>query len=569
MTIAPMIIYLTTFFAILIILAVLLGRYMARIFNGQRTFLAPILRPIETLIYRICGIHEEQEMSLKNYTISVVVFTCISLVVLFLLQLLQKLLPFNPEHFGPVRWDTAINTAISFITNTNWQSYSGEATMSYLTQMFGLAVQNFVSAGVGIAVAIAMIRGFIRKEVKTIGNFWVDLVRSVVYVLLPLSIIFTIILVSQGVVQTLRPYVKAQTLEGSEQTIAVGPAASQIAIKQLGSNGGGFFNVNSAHPFENPNWLTNVFEILAILLIPVALVFTFGSMIRNRRQGWALFYVMLILFLLGLGIALWAELSGNPILGKLGVAGNLNMQGKETRFGVVNSVLWGQSTTCTSNGSVNAMHDSKMPLTGLVYMFNMGIGEVIFGGVGVGIIGMLFYVILTMFIAGLMIGRTPEFLGKKLGPYEMIMAVIGVLLPPVALLIGSAIAILSPAARASIANPSAHGLSEILYAYLSAAGNNGSAFAGLNANTIFYNLTLGLVMLVGRFATILPGLAIAGSLANKKTVPTSIATFPTTSILFVGMVVAVVIIVGALTYFPIFTLGPFLEHLMLFGGKLF
>ncbi len=563
------IIYLATFFTILIALAILSGRYMARVFNGQPTFLTPILRPLETLIYRICGIHEEQEMSLKDYSVSVVVFTCISLIVLFLLQLLQKLLPFNPEHFGPVRWDTAINAAISFVTNTNWQSYSGETTMSYLTQMFGLAVQNFVSAGVGIAVAIAMMRGFIRKEVKTIGNFWVDLVRSVVYVLLPLSIILTIVLASQGVVQTLRPYVKAQTLEGKSQTIAVGPAASQVAIKQLGSNGGGFFNVNSAHPFENPNWLTNFCELLAILLIPVALVFTFGSMIRNRKQGFALFYVMLILFLLGFGIALWAELSGNPMLGKIGVAGNANMQGKETRFGVVSSVLWGQSTTCTSNGSVNAMHDSKMPLTGLVYMFNMGIGEVIFGGVGVGLIGMLFYVILTMFIAGLMIGRTPEFLGKKLGPYEMIMAVIGVLLPPVALLIGSAIAIISPVARTSIANPSAHGLSEILYAYLSAAGNNGSAFAGLNANTVFYNLTLGLAMLVGRFATILPGLAIAGSLANKKTVPTSIATFPTTSILFVGMVVTVIIIVGALTYFPIFTLGPFLEHLQLFGGKLF
>jgi K+-transporting ATPase ATPase A chain len=563
------IIYLATFFAILIASAVLLGRYMAQLFNGERTFLTPVLRPLETLIYRICGIHEKQEMVLKDYIVSVVVFTCISLIALFLLQLLQRLLPFNPEHFGPVRWDTAINTAISFVTNTNWQSYSGESTMSYLTQMFGLAVQNFLSAGVGIAVAIAMIRGFVRKEVKTIGNFWVDLVRSVVYVLLPLSIIFTIILASQGVVQTLRPYVEAQTLEGKQQTIAVGPVASQIAIKQLGSNGGGFFNVNSTHPFENPNWLTNFLELLAILLIPVALVFTFGSMIRNRRQGWALFYVMLILFLLGLGVALRAELSGNPILGKLGISGSLNMQGKETRFGVVSSVLWGQSTTCTSNGSVNAMHDSKMPLTGLVYMFNMGIGEVIFGGVGVGLMGMLFYVILTMFIAGLMIGRTPEFLGKKLGPYEMIMAVIGVLLPPVVLLIGSAIGVLIPAARASIANPSAHGLSEILYAYLSAAGNNGSAFAGLNANTVFYNLSLGLTMLTGRFATILPGLAIASSLANKKIVPKSIATFPTTSILFVGMVVAVVIIVGALTYFPVFALGPFLEHLLLFGGKLF
>jgi potassium-transporting ATPase potassium-binding subunit len=562
-------VFIVFFLLILILLANRLSVYMAKIYQNKRTFLSSVMGWLERLIYRICGINPDHEMSGKEYTLSVVVFTAISLVFLFLLQIIQKFLPLNPEHFGPVRWDTAINTAISFVTNTNWQSYSGESTMSYLTQMFGLAVQNFVSAGVGMAVAVAMIRGFVRKEIKTIGNFWVDLVRSVVYVLLPLSVLLTIILASQGVVQTLRPHITVQTLESGHQTIAVGPAASQIAIKQLGSNGGGFFNVNSAHPFENSNWLANFFEILAILLIPVALVFTFGSMIRNRKQGWALFYAMLILFLLGFGIALWAELSGNPVLGKLGITGQLNMQGKETRFGIVSSVLWGQSTTCTSNGSVNSMHDSAMPLTGLVYMFNMGIGEVIFGGVGVGLMGMLFYVILTMFIAGLMIGRTPEFLGKKFGPYEMVMAVIGVLLPPVTLLIGSALAVLIPSARASIANPAAHGLSEILYAYLSAAGNNGSAFAGLNANTIFYNLTLGFTMLVGRFATLLPGLAIAISLANKKTVPTSIATFPTTGILFIAMLVSVVIIVGALTYFPVFALGPFLEHLLLYGGKLF
>lgn len=562
-------IIIVLYIVVLILLAHRFSLYMAKIYQNKRTFMSPIMGWLERLIYRISGINQEHEMSGKEYSLSVIVFTGISLVALFLLQVVQKLLPLNPEHFGPVRWDTAINTAISFVTNTNWQSYSGESTMSYLTQMFGLAVQNFISAGVGMAVAIAMIRGFVRKEIKTIGNFWVDLVRSVVYVLLPLSILLALLLVSQGVVQTLRPYNVAQILEGGHQTIAVGPAASQIAIKQLGSNGGGFFNVNSCHPLENPNWLSNFLELLSILLIPVALVFTFGKMIRNSRQGWAIFYAMLILFFLGFGIALWAELSGNPLLGRLGITGQLNMQGKETRFGIVSSVLWGQSTTCTSNGSVNSMHDCTMPLTGLVYMFNMGIGEVIFGGVGVGLMGMLFYVILTMFIAGLMIGRTPEFLGKKLGPYEMVMAVIGVLLPPVVLLIGSALAVLIPAARASIANPAAHGLSEILYAFLSAANNNGSAFAGLNANIPFYNLILGFAMLVGRFATLLPGLAIASSLANKKTVPTSIATFPTTGILFIVMLVAVVIIVGALTYFPVLTLGPFLEHLLLYGGKLF
>ena len=406
------------------------------------------------------------------------------------------------------------------------------------------------------------------RRARTVGNFWVDLYRSLVYILLPLSIVLAVVLVSQGVVQTLKPYAAAQTLEGSRQTIAVGPAASQIAIKQLGTNGGGFFNANSAHPFENPNTLTNFLEMLAILLIPVALVFTFGRMTRNRRQGRALFWAMLILFLLGLGVALWSESAGNPVLSRLGLSG-ANLQGKETRFGLLSSVLWGQATTATSNGSVNAMHDSMMPLTGLVYMFNMGVGEVVFGGVGVGLMGMLFYVILTVFIAGLMIGRTPEFMGKKLGPYEMTMAVIGVLLPPVMLLAGSALAVLLPAGRTSPANPAAHGLSEILYAFTSATGNNGSAFAGLNANTPFYNLTLGPAMLAGRFATLLPGLAIAASLARKKQVPVSIATFPTTGALFVGMLVAVVIIVGALTYFPVYALGPILEHLQLSGLRPF
>lgn len=557
--------FLIAFIALLIAGAIPLGRYMARVFQGERTFLNAPVQPLERLIYRVCGIRPTEEMAGREYGTSVVVFTLLGAAGLLLLQLAQGLLPLNPGRFGPVRWDTALNTAISFATNTNWQSYSGELTMSYLTQMLGMAVQNFVSAGVGIAAALALVRGFVRREATTVGNFWVDLVRSVLYVLLPLSTVLALVLVAQGVVQTLQPAVQGQTLQSGPQTIAVGPVASQLAIKQLGSNGGGFFNVNSAHPFENPNWLSNLLELLAILLIPVALVFTFGTMLRNPRQGWALFWAMFALFLVGLGVVLATELAGNPLLGRLGVAPT-NLLGKETRFGVVSSALWGQATTCTSNGSVSAMHDSMQPLTGLVYMFNMGIGEVIFGGVGVGLMGLLFYVILTMFIAGLMIGRTPEFLGKKLGPFEMAMAVIGVLLPPVVLLAGSALAVLLPAGQASLGNPGAHGLSEIIYAWTSAAANNGSAFAGLNANTPFYNLALGAAMLAGRFATLLPGLAIAQSLASKKIVPVGTATFPTTGVLFSVMLIAVILVVGALTYFPVFALGPVLEHLQLFGG---
>ena len=557
--------YVAIWLSALVGLALPLGRYMARVFTGERVFMARVLRPLERLVYRVCGVDETHEMTARQYATAVVVFTLAGLCLLFLLQALQRLLPLNPQGLAGVRWHTAISTAISFVTNTNWQSYGGEYTMSYLTQMFGLAVQNFVSAGVGIAAFLAMGRGFARKETGTIGNFWVDMTRSIVHVLLPLSLVFALFLASQGVVQTLKPSAAVRTLEGKSQTIAVGPAASQIAIKQLGSNGGGFFSVNSAHPFENPTWLSDFLELLAILLIPVALVFSLGQLLGNPKQGRALFFAMAALFLLGLGVVLASELTGNPALRRLGVENGTNFAGKETRFGIVNSVLWGQSTTCTSNGSVNSMHDAASPLTGLVYMFNMGIGEAIFGGVGVGLMTMLFYVILTMFIAGLMIGRTPEFLGKKLGPFEMVMAVIGVLLPPVILIVGAALAVLLPTGRAGLANPSAHGLSEILYAYLSAGGNNGSAFAGLNVDTPFYNLTLGCTMLVGRFATILPGLAIAGALARKKRVPASIATFPTTGVLFVVMLVSVIIIVGALTYFPVFALGPVLEHLMLAG----
>jgi K+-transporting ATPase ATPase A chain len=557
------IIYSVTLVGLVTILGIPLGRYLARVFEGGRTFMTPLVRPIEALIYRVCGVKEQEEQSWQGYSVSLVLFTLVSIALLFLLQLAQRFLPLNPQHFGPVRWDTAINTAISFTTNTNWQAYSGETTMSYLTQMLGLTVQNFVSAAAGIAALVATVRGFSRKEMKTIGNFWVDLVRSTLYVLVPLAVVLAVVLVSQGVVQNLRPYATAQTLEGGRQTIAVGPAASQIAIKQLGNNGGGFFNANSAHPFENPNWLTNFFEILAELLIPVALLFMFGIMVRDRRQGWTINLAMLVLFALGLWVAFSAERAGNPMLSRLGVLAGQNMQGKETRFGVLNSVFFGQVTTVTSTGAVNSMHDSMMPLTGLVYMFNMGIGEAIFGGVGAGLLGMFFYIVMTMFIAGLMIGRTPEYLGKKLGSWEMIMAVIGLLLPHFLLLGGAAIAVITKPGLAGPGNPGAHGLSEVLYAFCSAQGNNGSAFGGLNANTPFYNITLGFAMLFGRLATLVPALAIGGAVAGRKTVPASAATFPSTGLLFVVLLVTVVLVVGALTFFPAFALGPVLEHLML------
>jgi potassium-transporting ATPase potassium-binding subunit len=462
-----------------------------------------------------------------------------------------------------------LNTAVSFTTNTNWQSYSGEQTMSYLTQMLGLTVQNFLSAAVGIAAAMAVIRGFTRKNTATIGNFWVDLTRSVLYLLLPLAIIFALIFASQGVVQTLGPYVNAETLDGGLQTIAVGPTASQDAIKFLGTNGGGFFNANSAHPFENPTPLTDFMQVLGMLLIAASMPFAFGAMIKNRGQGWAIFASMLVLFLMGLSLALWAETQGNPLLEKLGVANGANLEGKEVRFGIIPSVLFAQSTTVTSDGGVDSMHDSMMPLTGLVLLFNMSVGEVIFGGVGVGLIGIIFYAIMTMFIAGLMIGRTPELFGKKLEPFEMIMAVIGLLAPAVIVLVLAGIAIVLPIGLSSLNNAGPHGLSEILYAFASAGGNNGSAFAGLNTNTVFYNLSMALGMIVGRFATILPALAIAGSMAQKKIVPASSATLPVASPLFVIMLVGTVIIVGALTFFPVFVLGPILEQLLMQAGMTF
>jgi K+-transporting ATPase ATPase A chain len=556
------------FLLILTITAIPIGRYISKVLTGKKTFMTPFIRPIEKFIYRICSIDEDQEMTWKRYAYVLIIFNIIGLTFLFVLQLTQNLLPLNPTQMSGVRWDTALNTAISFTTNTNWQSYAGETTMSYLTQMLGMTVQNFLSASVGIAVLLALIRGFTRQNSDTIGNFWVDITRTTLYILLPIAIVLALILASQGVVQTVGSYITAHTIEGVNQTIALGPVASQEAIKMLGSNGGGFFNANSAHPFENPNGITNLLETFAILLIPVSLVFAFGYIIRNFRQGLAIFAAMMILLVAGMGVAYWAESQPNPTIEKLGVSGG-NLEGKELTFGVAQSVLWGVPTTSVSNGGVNSMHDSTMPLTGLVYMFNMGIGEVIFGGLGVGLIGMIFYIILTMFIAGLMIGRTPEFLGKKLGPYEMIMATIALLVPAGLILVFTGIALSLPDGLSSLNNPSAHGLSEILYAYASAFANNGSAFAGLSANTVFYNLTLGLAMLIGRFVVIIPALAIAGALAAKGRVPTDASSFPSTNALFVIMLVSVIIIVGALTFFPVFALGPILEQLFLQGGLIF
>lgn len=547
---------------ILTLLALLLGEYMAKVFEGKFNF-AP-----ENWIYKVLKTDKNKEMDWKNYAFSLIILNIIGIVFLFILQEIQHILPLNPQKLIAVRWDTALNTAVSFVTNTNWQAYSGEQTMSYLTQMLGLTVQNFLSASVGIAAAVAFIRGFARKSVNLLGNFWVDLTRSIVYILLPLSIILSVFLVSQGVIQNFNPYTKVNTVQGKIQNIAQGPVASQEAIKVLGTNGGGFFNANSAHPYENPTPATDYFEILAFLVISASFPFVFGIMTGKRKQGWILYISMMTLYIIGLFLALWSETHGNPLLSKLGVAHGMNMEGKEVRFGILNSVVFGQSTTATSCGAVNAMHDSLMPITGLVMMFNMMVGEVIFGGVGVGIIGILIYAILTMFLVGLMIGRTPEIFGKKLEPFEMIMAVTVLVLPCIVKLILGSTAITHGFGLSSLNNAGSHGLSEIIYAFASGVGNNGSAFAGLNANTPFYNLSMALAMLVGRFATIIPALAIAGSLANKNLVPEE-ARFPTASLLFVAMLVSVVFVVGALTFFPVLVMGPLLEHLLLHAGYMF
>lgn len=561
-------IQIIVFLSILTISAVIIGEYMAKVFAGEKTFLSPVLSPIESFLYKIFGVDRNAGMSWRTYAWNFVVFSAISVVGLFAIQMLQHLLPFNPQGLGPVKWHTAINTAVSFTTNTNWQAYAGESTMSYFTQMFGLAVQNFLSAAVGIAVVIAFIRSFTLSKSDVIGNWWVDLTRAIVYILLPLSIIFSIVFVSQGVIQNFDHYTKVETLEGGEQIIAQGPVASQLAIKHIGTNGGGFFNTNSSHPFENPTPLTDYLEIFALLLISAALPFTFGALLKKRRLGIALFIVMLSLYLIGLSFALWSEHSGNPFLSKLGVTGGMNMEGKEVRNGILSSVLFGTSTTATSCGAVNSMHDSMMPMTSIVMLFNMMIGEVIFGGVGVGLLGLFIYAILAMFIVGLMIGRTPEIYGKKLEPYEMIMATIALLSPSIIQLLFGAIAVSTNAGISSLNNAGPHGLSEILYAFASGAGNNGSAFAGLNADTPFYNITLAVSMLVGRFATIIPSLAIAGSLVKKRFVPED-SRFPTAGPLFICVLIGVVIVVGALTFFPFLTLGPILEHLSISAGQLF
>ena len=541
----------------LVVATPILGAFMAQALQGRPTLLSRLLRPMERAIYRGAGVDETHAMRWTEYCLALLVFNAVGFAFLFVVQLIQGWLPLNPARLSNVPVPLAFNTAVSFMTNTNWQAYSGEATMSYLTQMLGLAVQNFVSAATGIAAMLALTRALVGRSANSLGNFWADLTRSTLYVLLPLSLVFAVVLVSQGVVQTFASYAQATTLEGATQQIPLGPAASQIAIKQLGTNGGGFFGVNSAHPFENPTPLSNFLEVLAILLIPVALTYTYGTMVGNRRQGWVLFGTMMALFLAGLAVTWWGEIS----------AGTL--EGKEMRFGVFNSALWATATTDASNGSINAMHDSFSPLGGMVPMLNIMLGEVIFGGVGAGMYGMLMFVILTVFIAGLMVGRTPEYLGKKIEAAEIRWAVIAVLLPCALILLGSAVACVLPNALASLNNNGPHGLSEILYAFASAAGNNGSAFAGLNANTNFYNYVLGVVMLLGRFGVIIPALAIAGSLAPKKIAPVTAGTFPTDGATFACLLTAVILIIGALTFFPALSLGPIAEHLLMQQGRMF
>jgi len=557
-------IQLIIFILSIVVLAPLLGKYMARVFMGENHLLKPVFGWLEKLVYRLSGINSEEEMNWKTYTTGVLLFNLFGFILLFLLQVLQAYLPLNGEKLPNVSWHLAFNTAISFTTNTNWQSYSGENTLSYLVQMLGLTVQNFVSAATGIAVVLALIRGLTRKTIDVLGNFWVDITRTVIYVLLPLAVILTMALVGQGVVQTFSHYEKAITLQGAEQVIPLGPAASQIAIKQLGTNGGGFFGANSAHPFENPTPFSNFLELLAIIIIPAGLVFTFGHYMKSRGQARAIFLTMIFLFAAGLAISLWSEYNHNNVLDVSG-----SMEGKETRFGVMNSVLWSVTTTATSSGSVNAMHDSLSPLSGLVNMVNMMLGEIIFGGVGSGLYGIIIFIFLTVFIAGLMVGRTPEYLGKKVEAFEIKMTILAILAPSVVIKLFSAVACSVGPGLSSLSNSGPHGLSEILYAFSSAAGNNGSAFGGLNTNTVFYNLMMGFGMLIGRFGIIIPVLAIAGSMARKKIAPVTSGTFRTDNWLFVSLLIIIILIVGGLTFFPPLALGPVVEHFLMNSGVTF
>ena len=552
------------FVVVLVALTPLLGSYMARVFQRERTWASPLVSWLERLILRCCGIKSEQDMRWSEYALAIFWFNLLGFITVFLLQLFQHFLPLNPQKLPGVSWHSAFNTAASFVTNSNWQSYAGETTLSYFTQMVALTVQNFVSAATGITIMLALARGIVRRQAAAIGNFWVDLVRSVVYVLLPLAVIFAVVLISQGVVQNLSAYQDVTTLEGVKQTIPMGPAASQIAIKQLGTNGGGFFNANSAHPFENPTPMANFLEMLAILLIPAAQVFTFGIMVKARRHAWVLFMVMLLFWAGGLGISIAGEYTHNATLGMAPI-----LEGKETRIGVVNSLIWSNSTTDASNGSVNAMHSSLSPLAGGVAMFNMHLGEIIFGGVGVGLTGMVIFVILTVFISGLMVGRTPEYLGKKIEAREMKMVIVAVLVPSALMLVGTGIACVLPAGISSLSNQGPHGFSEILYAFTSAGANNGSAFAGLKANTPFYNLILGVVILMARAAAVFPALVIAGSLVAKKFIPISAGTLATDTPIFGILLIGVIIIVSALTFFPALVLGPIVEHLLMLSGRAF
>jgi K+-transporting ATPase ATPase A chain len=564
------------FTALVTAISVPLGLYMARVFAGERTMLDPVLRPLERIVYRLCGIHPEAEETWVEYAVSMLLFSMAGMLVLYALERLQYFLPLNPQQFGAVAPDLAFNTAASFTTNTNWQAYGGESTMSYFTQMAGLAFHNFVSAAAGIAVAIAVIRGFVRRSAKTIGNFWVDLTRAILWVLLPISIVGALVLVWQGVPQNFSSYTHVKTVQGADQIIAQGPVASQEVIKELGTNGGGFFNANSAHPYENPTPLTNLLEMLAIFAIGAGLTHTFGKMAGDRRQGWALFAAMGLLFLIGAAIAIRSEQRGNPQFAAIGIHQSAsatqsggNMEGKEVRFGIVNSALWATITTDTSCGAVNAMHDSFTPLGGLITLLNIQIGEIIFGGVGSGLYGMLVMAVLAVFIAGLMVGRTPEYLGKKIEGREMKLAMLFILIFPAVILLPAGVAVVTKAGLAGISNPGPHGFSQILYAYSEASANNGSAFGGLNANTPFYNVTLAFVMLFGRFMMKVPVLALAGSLAAKRVVPPSAGTFPTTGAVFVLLLVGVILIVAALTFFPADALGPIVEHLAMMQGKLF
>jgi K+-transporting ATPase ATPase A chain len=552
------------FFICLIGLIPLLGNYMAKVYKDEKHGMLFLAGRPERWIYKITGVNPAEGMNWKTYTWSLLLFNLMGFLVVFLLQLFQSSLPLNPQKLPDTSWHLAFNTAVSFMTNTNWQSYSGETTLSYFVQLVGLTVQNFVSAATGMAVLIALIRGITEKTTDNLGNFWVDGTRTVLYILLPLSVIVAILLVGQGVVQNFTPYIKAHTLQGNEQLIPMGPAASQIAIKQLGTNGGGFFNANSAHPFENPTPFTNFIEMLAILLIPASLTFTYGKLTGSVRHGWTLFNAMMVLLVAGLVLSLISEYAYNPVIGHY-----LPMEGKETRLGVSNSVLWSVVTTAASSGSVNAMHDSLSPLSGMVAMINMMLGEVIFGGVGAGLYGMIIFVILTVFIAGLMVGRTPEYLGKKIEAFEMKMIMVAVLAPSVVILLFSALACTTGSGLAGLNNAGPHGLSEILYAFSSAAGNNGSAFAGLNANTPFYNILIGIGMLIGRFGIIIPVLAIAGSLGRKKITPPSAGTFRTDNSLFLMLLIGVIIIVGGLTFFPAISLGPGVEQLLMHSGITF